>query len=375
MPCIMETRRIFGMTNTYFFTGFPGFLATSLIKQLIREDHSIKQIYVLVLPGLVKKAEKEIENIMRESDADVFTIVPGDITQKDLALTNDINNVIQEEVTHVFHLAAIYDLAVPKDIAYNVNVIGTANINQWLLHFKTLKRYTYFSTAYVSGKREGVILETELEMNQSFKNHYEHTKYEAEILVRDMLEQIPTTIIRPGIVKGNSKTGETIKFDGPYFVLNFLEKLRFLPSIPYLGEGKVEGNFVPVDYILDATLYLSHSEKGVGKTYHLTDPKPYLIKDVYKMLMEAYLGKKPRGRMPLSLAKSALSLSPMRKWLGVEKEALDYFTLDAHYDCTQAEADLRGSGISCADFKETVSSMTEFYRDHKDDQEKHIKII
>lgn len=62
----------------------------------------------------------------------------------------------------------------------------------------------YFSTAYVSGNRTGLIRETELQMGQQFKNHYEETKYKAEVLVQE-LKDVPYTIIRPGITVGNSK--------------------------------------------------------------------------------------------------------------------------------------------------------------------------
>jgi nucleoside-diphosphate-sugar epimerase len=364
------------MTNTYFFTGFPGFIATSLIKQLIRNQYEIEHIHLLVQPNFVEKAKVEIEKIANEESISLnqFTIIPGDITNASLNLSPETSSVLQETITHVFHLAAIYDLAVPEDIAHNVNVIGTQNINSWVRQLNNLKRYIYFSTAYVSGNREGVILETELEMNQTFKNHYERTKYEAEVLVQQIKHDVPTTIIRPGIVKGHSKTGATTKFDGPYFVLNFFDKLRFLPFIPYLGSGEAEGNFVPVDYIFNATLYLSHAEIGAGKTYHLTDPKPYSINEVYKMIMEKFLAKSPKGKIPLSLAKHFLSVSTFRKWLGVEKEALDYFTCKSRYDCTQAQQDLQDSGIACPDFKETLDSMVEFYEKHKNDADKQLVI-
>jgi nucleoside-diphosphate-sugar epimerase len=364
------------MTNHYFFTGFPGFIATSLIRQLIRNDYEIEHIHVLVQTSFVHKAQQEIEKIANEENItlDQFTVIPGDITNENLNLPPEINSQLQDTVTHVFHLAAIYDLAVPEDIAYKVNVIGTQNINAWVQQLKQLKRYTYFSTAYVSGNREGVILETELVKNQTFKNHYERTKYEAEVLVDKIKNDVPTTIIRPGIVKGHSKTGATTKFDGPYFVLNFFDKLRFLPFIPYLGSGEAEGNFVPVDYIFHATLYLSHAEVGIGKTYHLTDPRPYSINEVYKMIMEKFLDKSPKGKIPLSLAKHFLSVSTFRKWLGVEKEALEYFTCKSQYDCSQAQQDLKDSGITCPDFKETLDAMVDFYEKHKKDADKQLVI-
>ncbi|MRH43865.1 NAD-dependent epimerase/dehydratase family protein [Aquibacillus halophilus] len=364
------------MANSYFFTGFPGFICTSLIKRLIESEYDINYFYLLVLPSLKGKAENEINRITNEKKISPkkFILIEGDITKRNLGIGPELNEQLSKKITHVFHLAAIYDLAVPKRLAYDVNVTGTNQVNDWILNLHTIQRYIYFSTAYVSGTREGRIVETELEANQTFKNHYEQTKFEAEKLVRSVIDKVPTTIIRPGVVKGNSETGETVKFDGPYFMLNMFENLRFLPIIPYLGTGAAEGNFVPIDYILKATIYLGHSDIGVGKTYHLTDPSPYTMKEVYKMLMVQYLGKKPVGKIPVWLAKASLTIPGIRKRLKVEKEALDYFTCLTTYDCTQAQLDLEGSGIECPDFKETLESMTVFYEKHKNDVEKHIEI-
>jgi nucleoside-diphosphate-sugar epimerase len=364
------------MANTYFFTGFPGFIATNLVKQVIQDREDLEHIYVLVLPNLVDKAKEEIAKVVNAGgvNRDRFTIVEGDITQPQLAIESKINEWLQEQVTHVFHLAAIYDLAVPEKLAIEVNVNGTKNVNDWVQTLTQLKHYIYFSTSYVAGTREGRILETELEMNQTFKNHYERTKYEAEVLVKGIMKAVPTTIIRPGIVVGHSETGETIKFDGPYFILNFLDKMSFLPVIPYLGYGEAEGNFVPVDYIFRATIYLGHTEAGVGKTYQLTDPKPYKIVEVYWMLMKEFLGREPKGRLPLSLAKASMSSSKFRKWVRTEKEALDYFTCKAEYDCTETQMDLAWSGISCPDFKDVIPAMVAFYKDHKNDASKQLQI-
>ena len=85
-----------------------------------------------------------------------------------------------------------------------------------------LDRLNYVSTAYVAGDRTGVVYEHELDLGQGFKNHYESTKFQAEVWVRSLIDRIPTTIFRPAIVVGDSRTGETQKFDGPYYVLRFI---------------------------------------------------------------------------------------------------------------------------------------------------------
>ncbi|WP_449355328.1 SDR family oxidoreductase [Virgibacillus natechei] len=365
------------MGSTYFLTGYPGFLAGNLVKQLVHDhDETIDHIYLLALPDLQVQANEEIRSFANRQGIDTrrFTIVSGDITKHDLAISTEVNHVLRNNVTHVFHLAAIYDLAVQEDIAYKVNVIGTQQVNNWIQTLDNFERYIYFSTAYVSGRREGKIYEHELREGQTFRNHYEHTKYEAELLVDDLKKSIPTTIIRSGVVKGDSKTGETIKFDGLYFMLNYLEKAGPLRIIPYFGEGEPEGNFVPSDYILQATSYLAIAPVGEGKTYHLTDPKPYKMRELLKMLSEQYLGRLPKGKVPVSLVKILLEMKPIRKWLHVEKEVLDYFLIHSSYDCTQTLTDLQGSGISCPDLRDTLPSMIDFYRKYKNDQTKHIPI-
>ncbi|WP_284139557.1 MULTISPECIES: SDR family oxidoreductase [unclassified Virgibacillus] len=365
------------MQNTVFITGYPGFLASSLIRQLLN-DHKedIEKIYVLSLPHLEAVAKKEINHMLQASalPQDLITILKGDITEPDLAMDHQVKQQIEQSVTHVFHLAAIYDLAVPKTQAYQVNVNGTAHVTAWVKSLPKIKRYVYFSTAYVSGMREGKIFEHELDMGQSFRNHYEHTKFQAEKIVRQVMQHIPTTIIRPGIVKGHAKTGKTIKFDGLYFMLNLLDKLEKMPFIPFIGDGAPEGNFVPYDYVLEATSYLSWNDIGAGKTYHLTDPNPYSMREIQSMVSLFYLGKLPKGQLPVQLVKAPLLLSPIRKWLKAEPEAMDYFLIHSSYDCSQTLADLEGSGIQCPDLKNTLQPMIDYYRKYKHDYTKQLDI-
>lgn len=365
------------MEKGYFFTGFPGFICNQLIREVLKKNHLHGNVYVLVLPGMVEKARKEMNTIISElgMGESSFKIIEGDITNPSLINKTEEKENLKEKITHIFHLAAIYDLAVPSDIAYKVNVDGTRNVNKWVKVLPNLIRYVYFSTAYVVGKREGTLYETELLKPASFKNHYEETKYEAEVLVEDLKKEVPVTIIRPGIVKGHSHTGETIKFDGPYFIMNFLERLKFLPLIPRLGRGEGFINLVPIDYIIQATTFLSFIDKGAGKTYHLTDPHPYRASEIYEIIMKELIHKQPKGTIPLTLGKWFLSVKPMRKFLGVEKEALDYFTWMGHFDCTQAVNDLKESGITCPDFKDGIKSMASFYLQQKDNPNYQIHIL
>lgn len=365
------------MQRGYFFTGFPGFISNALIKKIIETINGDGIIYTLVLPQMMEKAKMVSKEITSEYSLreDQFVLIEGDITKPQLNLSNQLLEMLASNVHYVYHLAALYDLAVPKNIAYTINVEGTINVNDWVKTLPNLERYTYFSTAYVVGFREGTLYEHELIRPHAFKNYYEETKFEAEILVDQLKSSVPITIIRPGIVKGHSETGETIKFDGPYFILNFLDRLKWIPFIPYLGKSKAVINLVPVDYIIEATTYLSLHKKGEGKTYHLTDPNPYQVSEVYEMMMEELLNKRPKGILPLSFAKIGLGLKPVRTYLGVEKEALDYFTWLGKFDCSETQADLQETNIRCPDFKEGIPAMVHFYLQHKNDPNFQLKIL
>src|SRR5699024_9899515 len=159
--------------------------------------------------------------------------------------------------------------------AYRVNVDGTKNMNDWVETLPKLKRYIYFSTSYVAGMREGRVYEPELIHAAPFRNYYEDTKYLPEIGVESLNVKIRTTIIRRSGVNGQSQKGYTTKFDGLYFFLNFFDKIQFSPIIPMIDDSQVEGNFVPSDYVIEATSFLAINDIGINKTYHLADPNPY----------------------------------------------------------------------------------------------------
>lgn len=358
----------------YFFTGFPGFICQELVKGLLSEEQQLKKLYLLVLPTMKSQAIPIIQNFQLQYPDTSITLIEGDITQPNLMINDKDLALLRQEVHYVFHLAAVYDLAVKKEIAYHVNVNGTNQVLEWLKTLTNLKRFVYFSTAYIAGLREGIIYEQELEHSAGFKNHYEHTKYLAEVLVEMEKQVIPTTIIRPGIVKGHSETGETIKFDGPYFMLNFLDTLKFLPFIPHLGRGEAEFNVVPIDYIVKGTCHLAFSEKAEGKTLHLTDPSPITIREAYSIVTEILLQKAPKGSIPLTLAKSFLRVPTARKWLKVERQALDYFTWKGSFDCSKARGILTEANIHCPSFKETADNMVKYYNQHKSNRLKHVQI-
>ncbi len=359
------------MMTEIVFTGFPGFIASQLIYKHAQQDEKISAI---ILPSQRKKAEIEAKRIEKETNCRAINLIEGDITKPGLALGVQDKAYLESKNLIFWHLAAIYDLAVPRDLAWQVNVEGTRIVHEFLSSVPNVARYVYFSTAYVAGNRQGILYENELKRPQAFKNYYEETKYEAELLVNKLKKTMPVTIIRPGIVRGHAVTGETIKFDGPYFFLNLIDRIKLLPFIPFVGRSKSYINVVPIDYILEASVYLSKREEAAGETIHLTDPHPHPVEEVYRNMVYLMTGKTPKGRLPHRVAKTSLSLAPIRKALRVEIETLDYLTWSADFDTQNAERLLKNSGIKCPDFLETMPAMVNFYNVHKNDKSFQIPI-
>lgn len=353
--------------NHYAFTGFPGFLAGKMIAHLASLPNQIGTIYALHLPAersgaLAMKQELLKITSLRE---DQLVLVEADVTLPEVVFDPIMRSVIEREVNYVFHLAAAYDLSIPYDVGYRINMLGTKHITSLAKRAPLLKRYVYFSTAYVSGRRQGTVYENELWHRVHFKNHYEATKYEAEAIVSRELGSMPVTIIRPGIVIGHSRTGETKKFDGVYFVLKLMDQLRQTAPLPYIGRQNVEVNLVPYDYVVEATAYLTHAPVGLKRTFHLTDPFPHGAREVYRMIHEEMFGRPPRGTIPHAVAETGFSALQLSERYSVPRELLDYFKHQVHFDTTQTLRALNGTGIVCPDLKDYLPDIVAYYNAHK----------
>jgi thioester reductase-like protein len=354
------------MAGLIFLTGFPGFIGSRLAGRLLKDDPEVR-IAALVES---KMADKAREAAGRIDGGDRIEVMPGDISEIDLGLTDEQQERLRAETTVAYHLAAIYNLAVPLDIAQKVNVEGTGNVLQMLRNCEKLERHNYVSTAYVAGDRHGVVYEHELNLGQGFKNHYESTKFQAEVWVRSLMDQIPTTIYRPAIVVGDSQTGETQKFDGPYYMLRTVAVAvdKHVP-IPQFGAANAPFNVVPVDFVLDALAVADDDPELVGETLHLVDPEPITAGEVFSLLAKEYAGKEPAYRLPPKMVQASLKSKRMRAMFsGAPPESIEYLNHAVRFDTRRADELLARHGLRCPRFEEYVGPIVNFFREHEDDE-------
>jgi nucleoside-diphosphate-sugar epimerase len=351
------------LEETIFLTGFPGFIAGRLVERLAAEG---AHLLLLVQPALAERARQDIARIASETGAPSgnFRILEGDITRAGLGLSPPDLELARRETTTLFHLAAIYDLTVARDLGLRVNLEGTRNTNALARQIRNLRRYHYVSTCYVAGLRRGLIRETELRHDAGFRNFYEETKYLAELEVDALKRELPVTIHRPAVVCGDSRTGETAKYDGVYYLINYLRMQPGLLSLLNIGNLEVKLNLVPVDFVVEAMRALMKDERATGETVQLADPAPLTTHELFDSIAHLLTGHGSRLTIPPRLVRTTLSLPLSPKLTGLPHSGVPYFFLDQTYDTTVSRSLLEPHGVRCPPFTDYVGNLIEFVSRH-----------
>jgi long-chain acyl-CoA synthetase len=151
-----------------------------------------------------------------------------------------------ERVDRVVHCAASISFSLPLEEAREINVAGTRRVLDLAHELPALERFVHVSTAYVCGRSPGVFTEADAD-GSDFRNTYERTKMEAEQAVA-MAEDIPSVVVRPSIVVGESDSGWTSAFNVLYWPLQAFAR-GLLDTVPADPAGVVD--MVPVDYVAE----------------------------------------------------------------------------------------------------------------------------
>jgi thioester reductase-like protein len=362
------------MERHIFLTGFPGFLGSKVVETLFNEKAlswrgDTLSVTALVQPEFYQQARERVAALPDKAGKAV-TLVRGDLSAPRLGLNEEEYAGVCGRVNEVMHIAALYRLDVPEDLAYQVNVVGTQRMLDFAADVRRLRVFSHISSIIVSGRRTGVILEDELHHDRGFHNHYEATKYLSEVLIRNRRDTLPVAVFRPGVVVGDSRTGDIPKYDGPYYTIKSYLKLRFLPKIlvPAFGHYRYSPfNMAPVDYVAEALVCLSAKEAAIGKTFHLTDPYPLTTGDLFGLIHDRILGPGRKIALPKPLVR-LLGRMPVGvgRLLGFARGGAVYLDHTAIYDTRNADTLLKGTGIRCPAVHEYIDAMIDYVKRHPD---------
>ncbi len=270
------------MADNVFITGSTGFLGRNMLELLLKTTNH--NFFLLVRSAASKNS---ITSLFKWANQSRINFVTGDLTLPRFGLSNeDINKVLSCQDFWHFAAATSFDDR-QKDSIVTTNIEGTKNILALAEANKKLEHLYFISTAYIAGRNKGVIYEDIMPQRSGFKNSYEESKYEAELLVRN--SDTPWTIFRPSIVVGSSKNyscqGETRMIYGyvlgiyTALIKHFKSEEAFIntwhnktfPDVNIRLKGcyDTKKNFVCID---DVTGMINDIIKNdcIGKTYHLT---------------------------------------------------------------------------------------------------------
>jgi nucleoside-diphosphate-sugar epimerase len=342
--------------RVHFVTGYPGFIGKRLVRSLAADLSGDDRLVVLVQAKRTREARADLAAI----GAPRVDLVEGDLEQMHLGLSGVEFKALAGQVTDVWHLAARSRLGAGRAEMARVNVEGTRNVLDLATSARRLRRFSHFSTAYVSGDRMGVILEDELALAQRFHNAYEETKFQAELLVRRAQAEIPATVFRPSIVVGDSRTGEIDRFEGPYALAILLVASPVAVPLPLPGDAVAPLNVVPVDFVVEAARSVAENPAGAGRTVHLVDPSPLSARRVYEMIAERAGKKLPPVSVPTRLFQGLLQLPLLERLVRSHRPAIEYVNHLAIYNCRNLLELLDGTGIRCPPITSYLDRLIEF---------------
>jgi thioester reductase-like protein len=353
-------------------TGATGFLGMELLVRYL--ERTQRRVYALVRAGDDREAVARMRATLRSllgADhpyGERMIAVRGDITQPGLGLRDTDAEAIAEQVSEIVHGAAAVSFELGLETARAVNVEGTRRALEFArrCHGRGgLSRFSYISTAYVAGEHSGCFSEDELDVGQRFRNSYEQSKFEAELLVAGSQGRLPITVLRPSIVVGERGSGWTSSFNVLYWPLRAFARGAYV-ALPARRDSPVD--VVPVDYVADAIFALGQAREAEGATFHLTAgahassvgelvelataffkrPAPRLIQPaLYRWVVHPLLVRSSRDER-------------YRRALARSEVFFPYFAAKARYDDRRSRVALAPEGIAPAPLRTYFDRLVEF---------------
>ncbi|MGL6070699.1 SDR family oxidoreductase [Craterilacuibacter sp.] len=361
----------------YFITGASGFIGKRLVRKLLQREGST--VYFLMR----ENKRDEVPALLAYWGVDDTRAIAlsGDLTQPLLGIAPEDVAQLQHKITHFFHLAAVYDLAADAETQQSSNVEGSRQAVRFAEAISAA-HFHLFSSIAAAGLFEGLFREDMFDEAEHLDHPYFRTKHDSEAIVRRECK-LPWRIYRPGLVVGDSQTGEMDKIDGPYYFFKLIQKLRHMlpPWMPTIGVEGGRINVVPVDFVVDAVDHIAHKEGEDGQCFHLTDPTPMRVGDLLNTFARAAHAPEMAlrinaalfGFIPRHLVKMVMALTPVRRIrdavmqdLGLPDDIFRFINYPTRFDCRETTRVLKGTGIAVPPLDSYAWRLWDYWERHLD---------
>ncbi len=236
-------------------------------------------------------------------------------------------------VDAVVHLAAYYTFTGRKEMYEKVNVKGTGDLLD-ACRETGVRRFIYCSSTEAMGPIASPPGDEDSPLNPQYE--YGRSKARAEELVKS--SGLDWTILRPSGIYGPSNVDDVAY----YFITSF----KGFASKFIIGSGKNYIQFVHVKDVVQGFLKTMDSQASIGRTYIISQARPYTYEEVYRVLANIFQQKEPRWRVPRGLAKlMMLPIEGFNLLIGREnflyrRETVNSVTSDRAFKIDRARRDL-----------------------------------
>jgi nucleoside-diphosphate-sugar epimerase len=357
-------------TRTILVTGFPtSFLARKLVARLL-ESQPDSAVLCLVPEAVSEKAHAALLELPKLSRGRV-ELVQGDTAAMDFGLAGPRFLELARRVDLVHHCAAIAHAGVSRDVAERVHVGGAGEVVDLAVASEGhIERVVHWSSALLSGKSAGRVVESELVRPSRFRNVVDETRFRAEVLMRDAMAQVPITVLRPSIIVGDSKSGEIDRMDGPYLLIALMLSSPADLRVPLPGRGDQPLHIVPIDYVVSAGIAIADDPRSNGRTFHVVDDHPLTVRRVFELIAQAAGRPGPGGSLPSHLAQALLRAPGIVRFSQVPRAFLEQLASEVTYDTRNLREALSGCGIVCPSATTYVKAMVEHVQAEQAQREK-----
>ena len=250
-----------------YVTGGTGFIGSHLVEHLVDQGYHVT--------CLIRKTSnlRWLDHLLTAKSPQV-ELVTGDLHDSD-----DLAQHVRD-ADLVFHLAGL--TKAPDAVTYDrVNARGTEHLIEACLGAHPgLDRFVYCSSLAAVGPSRNATPNTEDVTPQPLTD-YGSSKLKGEMVVREYVDRLPITIIRPPAVYGPR--------DADIFL--FFQMIN-RGVIPILGDADKLLSLVHVKDLVAGIYTAAVSERAISETYFLTDGDIHTWRDIERVIADA-LEKRP----------------------------------------------------------------------------------